>query len=113
MTFPYGRTVTLLKRVLAGHDSYGNDVYTNFSSDIAGCAVQPATSTENVQFTDQVNTGITVFLPYGTDVSYLDALIIDGVKYEVQGTPESWVSPFSGRTAPVQVSAVKVSGVSA
>jgi hypothetical protein len=113
MTFPYGQTVTLLKRVLSGRDEYGNDEYTNVSEPVSGCVVQPAASTENIQFTDQVDSGVTVFLPYGTDVSYLDALVIGGQKYEVQGVPGTWTSPFSGRSAPVQVSASRVSGVSA
>lgn len=109
---PYGQTVTLVHRVPSGTDEYGNDTYTDVTEDIALCSVQPASSTEVIQFTDAVTTGITVFLPYGTDISYLDAIIVAGIQYEVQGDPSQWVSPFSGHAAPVQVRASKVKGVS-
>lgn len=110
---PYGQTVTLVRRIPAGTDDYGNDTYTEVTENIPLCSVQPDVSTETIQFTDVVTSGITVFLPYGTDVTYLDAVIpADGIKYEIQGDPSHWVSPFSGHAAPIQVRATKVKGVS-
>lgn len=112
MPFAYGQTVTIRRRTVSGTDEYGNNVYSSVTEDIGLCVVQPAASGEQLQFADQLSTGITVFFPENTDVAYIDAVIVDGNEYEVQGSPNEWVSPFSGRTAPVQVQATKVTGVS-
>jgi hypothetical protein len=112
-TFPYGQTITLLHRVLAvEHDEFGNDTYDDVPVQVSGCVVQPSGSAEQVQFTEQISTSITVFMPYGTDVQPLDALIINGTKYEIQGIPQQWRSPFSGNTSPLQVTASAVTGAS-
>lgn len=110
--FPYAQTITVLRRVLAEPDQYGNDTYTDAAVQVSGCVVQPAGSNEQTQFTDQISTDITVFMPYGTDVSPLDALVINGVKYEIQGIPQQWRSPFSGHTSPIQLRASLVTGAS-
>jgi SPP1 family predicted phage head-tail adaptor len=110
--FPYSQTVTLLRRVLAGQNEYGNDTYTDVPVQIPYCVVQPGSSSENVQWTEQVSTEVTVFVPYGTQVTALDAFLIGGVKYEVQGVPSEWRSPFSGHTSPTQVRAAVVTGAS-
>lgn len=111
--FPYAQTITLVRRVLApGKDSFGNDAYTDVPVQISNCVVQPAGSNETIDFNDVVSTDITVFVPYDADVSPLDALIINGTKYEVQGVPQQWRSPFSGRTSPTQVRATEVTGAS-
>jgi hypothetical protein len=110
--FPYAQTITLLHRVLAEPDEYGNDTYSDVPMQVSGCVVQPAGSNEITQFTDQVSTDITVFMPYGTEVSALDGLVINGVKYEIAGIPQQWRSPFSGHTSPLQIRASLVTGAS-
>lgn len=111
--FPAGRSVTLVHRVLDGLDGFGNDTYRDEPVTVANCVVAPGGSYEETQWTDQVNTDITVYFPYGTPIGPLDAIRIDGREYEVRGDPSSWVSPFSGRTAPVEVHARVVTGASA
>lgn len=110
--FPYGVTVTVVSRTLTGKDDYGNDVYEDATFDVPFCSVQPGGTNETTQFTDQLSSEIVAYLPYGTDVEFLSALIVNGITYEVQGKPNVWESPFSGNTAPVEVRATKVSGVS-
>lgn len=111
-SFPYSVTMTLVKRVLSGNvDQYNNDVYVEQSYDVSNCVFQPGGSGEIVAFAEQTNTTDTVFLPYGTDVTYLDAIIYNGIKYEVVGVPAVWQSPFSGRVSPIRVDVNKVSGV--
>ena len=113
MPFPYGVTVTLVHRVLNGLDDYGNDTYRDQPETITGCVVSPAGSSEVTQFTDQVSTNVTVHLPYGTAVGAIDALVINGERYEIQGEPRAWTpSPFSGNTSPVEVQASRVTGAS-
>ncbi len=109
---PHGQYVTLRHRVVAGQDEYNNDTYSFIEVQVGPCSVQQASSQEEVSFADQVTKSVLVYMPYGTNVSYLDAMIINGVEYEIIGQPDSWVSPFSGRTAPVRVSGQIVEGAS-
>lgn len=110
--FPYGVTVTIRRRSVSGKDEYGNDTFSSTTEDVPLCVVQPAGTSENIQFTDQLSSDIVVYFPYGTDVEYIDAVILNGIQYEVQGKPNTWRSPFSGNTAPVEVRASKITGVS-
>lgn len=108
----FGTTVTIERRVLSGTDEFGNDKYTNQSVDVYPCSVQSGSSSEVVQGTEQVTTDIVVYFPAGTDAEAIDALVIDGVKYEIVGEPNAGTSPFTGFVAPVQVRANRMTGVS-
>lgn len=113
--FPYAVTMTLVKRVLQPGvvDERGNDVYVEQNVDVPNCVFQPGGSSENLAFADQTNSTDNVYLPEGTDVMYLDAIIYNGVKYEVVGVPLHWRSPFSGRVSPIRVDVNRVTGVTA
>jgi hypothetical protein len=110
--FPYGVTVTLVKRILSGQDANGNDTYTEKTLQVSNVVFVPGGASENLTFADQTNTIEQFYLPWGTDVNTYDAIIFQGIEYEIQGVPSQWVSPFSGRPSPIRVTAVKVSGVS-
>jgi len=110
--FPYGQTVTVINRTVSGKDTYGNDTYAEARTDIPDCVVQTSISSEQIEFTDQVSDGLTIFFPYGTDVDAIDAVEYKGIRYEMQGNPSVWVSPFSGHTAPIQVSVTRITGAS-
>lgn len=109
-SFPYGDTVTILHRFVSGRDEFGNDIYSYTSEDVGACSIQQATSREAIAFTDQVVTGIVVFMPFGTKIGYLDSIIVRGVQYEVNANPDHWTSPFSGRSAPIRVQGLLVEG---
>jgi hypothetical protein len=110
--FPYSQTLTLLKRVPGDPDEYGNDTYTDMPVEVDYCIVTPTGSTETVQWTDQVSTDLNVFCPYGTDVGPLDAWVVAGQTYEIQGVPQVWRSPFSGNTSMIQCRSSLVTGAS-
>jgi hypothetical protein len=112
MPFPYGSTVTIRRRTVSGRDEHNNDTYAFAEENIPLCVVQPGGSGEETEFADRVTNSVTVFFPPGTDVNYVDAIVVDEVEYEVRGVPQEWRSPFSGNTAPIQVDAVKVTGIS-
>ena len=109
---PNGKMVTLRHRVAAGQDEYNNETFTFTEVQVGPCSVQQGHSGEEIAYTDRVTTDITVYVPYGTDVDYLDAMIVDGAEYEIVGDPAHWVSPFSGRTAPIRVEGQIVKGAS-
>jgi hypothetical protein len=107
---PNGQMITIKNRFVNGQDEYGNDKYSFTTSSVGPCSVQQAGSTEAISFNDQVVTGVIVFMPHGTTISYLDAFVIGDTEYEVVAEPETWVSPFSGHTAPVRVRGTIVKG---
>jgi hypothetical protein len=112
VVFPYGSTVTIRRRSVSGKDEYGNDKYAFVEENIPLCVVQPSGSGEETNFADRLSTTIIVYFPYGTDVNYIDALVVNEVEYEIEGTPQTWRSPFSGNVAPIEVRATKITGVS-
>lgn len=115
MSYPVlanGRMVTLRHRRVSGQDAYNNDTYSYTEEQVGPCSIQQTNSRETTTFADQVLTGIIVFLPWGTDVSYIDAMIVDGVEYEITGDPDLWMSPFSGHTAPIRVTGLLAKGAS-
>ena len=109
---PYGLMTTVRNRFVNGQDEFGNDTYSYTESVVGPCSVQQASSRETITATDQVATGMIVFMPFGTKISYLDSVIIDGNEYEVTGEPEAWTSPFSGHVAPIRVQCMLVKGAS-
>jgi hypothetical protein len=108
VTFPFGQTVTLVKRVKSGTDAFGNDVFSTTSVDVLG-AFTPGGSSEQVQGQDVVITQPTVYLPAGTDVSAVDAIDVAGDRYEVDGSPNDWRNPFTGWRPGVEVKLKRVS----
>jgi len=110
VTFPLlADTVTLVGRTVSGQDAYGNDVYTEVQSTVPG-VFAPGGSTEQVQGQDMVISQPTVYLPAGTDVTAVDAVIVGSVRYDVDGAPSDWRSPFTGWQAGVQVRLKSVTG---
>lgn len=109
--FPQGETVTLIRPGPPTQDAYGNDVAGAATEiDVTGCAVAPASSSENVAARDQVSQGLTVWLPAGTDVRPTDRMRVRGLLYAVDGSMSEWHSPFTGFDGPVQVSVTRVTG---
>ncbi|MGZ6806389.1 MAG: hypothetical protein ACXVGG_07115 [Mycobacteriaceae bacterium] len=102
MTFPFGQTVTLVKRVKSGQDAFGNDVYSTTTVAVSG-AFAPGGSSEQLQGQDVVITQPTVYLPAGTDVSAVDAIDVAGQRFEVDGSPNDWQNPFTGWRPGVEV----------
>lgn len=114
MTAPaFTQTVTLVTRTKTGVDSYGSDAYGTAEMTVPG-VFAPGSSGEVVQGGDVVTTQPTVYLPAGTNVEAVDAVLVAGVKFEVDGDPQDWStgSPFTGWVPPfpVVVALRKVTG---
>lgn len=94
MLFTGNLTATFQARAVTGQDVYGNDVYGTTSVDVPGCIFAPGISAEIVAGRDTVTTQPSLYTPVGTDVTALDRVIVNGVAYEVDGTPEVYAPPF-------------------
>ena len=110
---PLGEPVTILRRVQTGTDRYGKPVYDwpEPGVEVPRCAVSPRMSEEPAQVgREQVITGLTVYLPPGTEIEPYDRLRVRGRVYEVVGEPGEWRNPYSGRSVGVQVAIKRVEG---
>lgn len=106
-----GQPVTLVRRAVSGQDARHNDVFTETSVSIPYCIIAPGASSEVTTGTEVVGSDVTVYFPDGTNVDANDAMILpDGGKYEIQGNPNQWHSPFTGMTSFVEVRGRLVTG---
>jgi hypothetical protein len=95
VTFPFGQQVTLISRTVTGQDSYGNDVYGETSTTVVA-AFNPGGSTELVQGQDMVTVQPTVYLPASVQPLAVDAVLVNGQRFDVDGVTDVWQSPFTG-----------------
>jgi hypothetical protein len=109
LTYPFGQSITLVGRSRSGEDAYGNDTWTESTTTVVG-VFAPGGSSELVQGQDTVISQPTVYLPAGTDVTAVDQIEVGGVRYLVDGTPNTWASPFTGWKAGVEVRLERVTG---
>ena len=103
-----GETVTIVRP--AGTDDWGDPIPgSGAETDVAGCMVQPRTSTELNDSRDTVVIGLTVWMPPGTDVLATDRMRVGGREFAVNGEPFRW-RDFSGAEDHVQVELEGVTG---
>lgn len=111
MWLQHGVTVTLVRRtLLPTPDSRGNDQFSEQQIDVPYSAVDSGPSTEVTIGTEEISTDVVWYAPFGTVVTALDAFLFNGIKYEVQGTPVSHQSPFTGSQGTVEIRGKVVQG---
>lgn len=118
--FPFAKSATVIKRTKRALPNVdGNDVYDDGSFAINGVVTWPSTSSLVGQgLRIEMRTGdqatavasLNAVLPPQTNITALDAMIIDGVTWEVEGDPSIYQSPFTGNDPGVLVRLVKVTG---
>lgn len=107
----FGETVTVRHRTQGPDDRYGNPTWTWADLDVDGCAVAPRSSAEPAQVGRQaVITGLTVYLPTGTEIGPHDRVLVRDIEYEVEGEPGDWRNPYSIRRPGIEVALTRVAG---
>jgi hypothetical protein len=108
--FPFGATVTVLRP--GGVDQFGDPSGSGTTHTVAGCALAPRTSNEDIQGRgDTVIVGLTLYAPYGSDITATDKIQIPGgLIYEVVGEPGQWLNPKTGSTPGMAVALQRVAG---
>lgn len=100
MGFAHGFTLRVKRG--GGSDRFGNSL-PGTEHDVEGCAAAPAGSVEVVNGQQTVTTQDTVYGPYDADVKAADAVTIpagqpiEAGDYKVDGQPQRWKNPYSGR----------------
>lgn len=109
MTFPFGEPITIVTRVKSGTDDYGDDTFTESTVTVSG-AFDPTIGIEYTGSGDTVVTNPQALLPYDAPVTSTSVLVIRGDRYEVDGEPNQWRSPFTGWEAGLAVPLKRVTG---
>lgn len=106
-----GQVITVIRRVVTGQDSYGNDIYGESSYTVDGVVIIPGNSSEDIQGTASVLSDVTIYVPDYASIGPFDAAILpDGQRYRVTGTPNTWSSPFTGTVSLTQVNLLRITG---
>jgi hypothetical protein len=90
------QTVILVHRAAGPPDTLGVPSHVETQESVSGCSVQPLTTTEELSDVDQVITRWRLYAPATVTLTAIDAVISDGVLYEVDGDPQIW-SDMAGR----------------
>lgn len=106
---PFRTVVTLVTRTKGAPNDFGNDTWTETGRVVLG-AFAPGTSTEQVQGKDSLTVQPTLYLGPDVDVSYLDAVIVDGLKYEVDASPNAYAHALTGWTPGIEVKLRRATG---
>ena len=78
---------------------------------VPNCIIEPLQSTEPVEAgRAAVHIGYKVHMPYGTDVTERDRILLYGQVWNVNGRPFAWKNPFTGREAGVEAQVTQVVG---
>lgn len=100
LTFPYGRTVVIVR---PGAPGFGGDPGTpEADRPVDGCVVFPGDTTEVTDHADRVIADLTVVFPVGTDVLATDQVrdpddpATPARLCVIIGSPERYSSPFTG-----------------
>lgn len=81
------------------------------SHQVRDCAFYPSNSTEDVTQRDTVVADGYLLAPYGADIKSSDIVLLPGGnRYEVDGAPGSFASPYSSWTPGMRVNLRAVTG---
>lgn len=107
--FASGVTVTVTRP--GGTDRNGDPLPTA-THDIEGCGWAPRTSSESNDRGNAVIVGLTLFAPYGADITASDSLLLpdDDTPWYVEGEPGNWRSPFTGWQPGLEVALTRQKG---
>jgi hypothetical protein len=108
-----GQPATLRHAVVAGVDSYGNDLL-GYTDEATTAIFVPGAVSESTEGTDEtITNGEVYFTDTSISVSAQDRVVIGAITYEVTGTSSQWQSPFTQIRTPVMVHVRVVAGAEA
>lgn len=112
MPFPNGESVGVRRRTQTGTDAHNNATYSwSTIATVANCGVAPRNEGDVTDHGRQgVITGLTFYLPYGTDVTADDLLVYDDEEFRIVGDVGAWRSPYSGVGRVLVVNGERVEG---
>lgn len=92
----------LVRRTKGAPDALGNDTFTTAETTVP-CVYAPGSAFEQVQGQDTMTETAIIYLDPSVEVSHIDAVIVDGRAWEVDGTPKLWRHALTGWMPGVEV----------
>lgn len=110
MNFPHGVIVTVVSTTTTD-DGLGNTTTETVESEWGPCAIAPRYATESAD--PRVPPVVVGEIIYGPirPLDSDDALVVGDRRYEVDGLPAEWRSPFSGWEPGMEVPVKRTAGV--
>jgi hypothetical protein len=111
-------TISRVRRSPGGYDEYGDPVEsTTTTSEIEGAFVAPRLDT-SLGGTGEVMSrgragvivGLTLYAPYGVDLTRDDQIDVDGVRYDIEGEPGAWKNGLTGWAAGIEAALRRAEG---
>jgi hypothetical protein len=109
MSAGFTKTVTLVRRTKGPVDKFGNDTFVDSASPVVA-VVGIINGGEQVQGRDTATMRVPLYLPPGTVVTHLDAVIMDGERWEIDGVPTRYQHALTGWTPGVEINCRRVTG---
>ena len=113
----FAHPITVVVRRSGTDPRSGDPLPDPVDHDIDGCAVAPRASTEATDLGNAVIVGLTLFAPYGADITATDWVLLPGGDPEVDrdwwfvdGDPGDWRSPFTDWRPGTQVALTRQRG---
>lgn len=105
-------TISRIRAMPSGVDPYGDPIPgTEQATEIVGAFVAPRMSNDiNDAGRTGVIVGLTLFVPFATDIVHTDHFDVDGIRYRVDGEPGNWRNPFTDWKAGATVALVRAEG---
>lgn len=89
------KPVTLVYKTASGEDNYGQPIVSTVM--LEGSCYYQRLSTDDVDALSREQIDFKVYLPIGTDVDGLIAVVMDSARYEMQGPSHKQWNPRLGR----------------
>lgn len=84
------QVIAVVRRTEGIPDRLGVPTLVETTHYVSGCSVQPLATIEQLSNVDQVVTRWRLFAPADADLIVTDAVITNGIQYEVDGDPMVW-----------------------
>lgn len=91
-------SITQIRQSSSGTDAYGEPIIVTTEITLEAI-VAARTGSKTVGAAEiTVTSGLTVYLPAGTDVQIDDIFVVRGIRYVLDGEPFDWRDPFGAWT---------------
>ena len=91
-------SITQIRQSSSGIDPYGEPIIVTTETTLEA-TVAARTGSKTVGAAEiKVTSGLTVYLPAGTDIQIDDIFVVRGIRYVLDGEPFDWRDPFGAWT---------------
>lgn len=104
--------IVRVRPTMSGASRYGDAEETGVTRALIDRAFVAPASSEDVEGQGRhgVTDRLTLYAPWGTDLTHTDRVEVDGVLYELDGNVATWTQPMTGWRPGVTATLVRTAG---